>query len=97
MFKTNLKGVIIDQIKPIAYLNDLSGVKLIVEIPELNRSDRFAFMLPPGYEITKLVFPAIAASAIAKHSYIPCPQETALTDPKELKNLVKNYTILCDR
>jgi hypothetical protein len=90
MFKASLKEITnVESIKPIAYLDDLSGVKLIVEIPELQRNERFAFLLPPDYKISQLVSAPMAASAIIKHSYIPLPQETLLKDPEELKNFVK--------
>ena len=83
---SNLKNV--DWVQPFAFLKDLDGVKLIVELPDSS----FCFLSPPDYEIKGRESKDLAVSAVTKHSYRLCENESRIRvlNKKELMRFVGN-------
>lgn len=76
----------IERIKPVAYLSgDLSGVKLIVQLP----NNQYAFLIPPSYEIAKTFSKNIFESAVSKHGYTLIVGDHILHSEEELKIFLK--------
>ena len=80
----------------IAYLPDLSGIKLIVKIIKDNK-ELYYFALPPNYQINESqnIDEVIVNSAILKHSYIPLNKTVEIKESisQTLKEVAKELEI----
>lgn len=56
------------EIKPIAYINDLSGFKFIIEINR-NGKRSYSMIVPPNYELSAEHDESLPASAITGHYF----------------------------
>jgi len=89
MIKSKISDLKIKAIKPVAYLNDLGGLKLIVEVPQIKDNNRFSFLSPPEYAVEQLISEELVAAAISKYYYVPLEESILIRTGKELKGFIK--------
>lgn len=76
------------KIKPIAYIDDLSGVKVIIEI---NRDEKksYTMVIPPSYEMGDEYDDSLPISAVTGHYFTPYEGESyPYEEYKEKLNLL---------
>lgn len=76
------------KIKPIAYIDDLSGVKVIIEI---NRDEKKSYttVVPPNYEMGDEHDDSLPISAVTRHYFTPYEGESyPYEEYKEKLNLL---------
>lgn len=88
---THISKAHFTEIIPRAYLPDVMGNKLIVEIVNSENERRFAFLLPPEYKIKNIEPRAILEAAISKYFYIPLIDNKILKNEGELSTFINSF------
>lgn len=77
-----------NMMKIIAYLHDIDGVKLIIECIGPKNETRYAFLLPPDYDLGGWCPFVIVQAAIAKHAYVSEVENIVVWNKAELLQYV---------
>lgn len=62
-----------DQLKLVAFLPDISGVKVIVQL--VNQPQTFLYLIQPNWDVEELVDQDFVTGAILEHGFQPISKE----------------------
>lgn len=64
----------------------LNGPRLLVQLP----NGRYSILIPPKYEITKVVGEDIFISAVSKHNYKLIEGDFVISNQEQLQSFINN-------